>query len=295
MVGRALSLAAVVLMLCCLVEPIRAQENLDAGKSPSQLFAGTCAACHKSPRGLLKTTAPGSLPGFLRQHYTTSPEMAGVLANYLISNGASDTRYTGGQAKDGKGAKPDARSEAKPEPKTETEARPSGLVEQLGRWGRKLRSGSEASEPSDARQHGHEAERASQNGAGPKAARASKRAARSTEGKPDTEVNPAQAEGERGSDGRKASGKHSRRKKSKPADEATKPDAASEEPSDAARLDRPKSDAGAIEPAKPVVEDRPETPKIEAPKDAEPSVTRTDPVPPVTPAPGDPSVTSSPR
>ena len=290
MVGRALSLAAVVLTLCCLGKPIRAQENLDAGKSPSQLFAGTCAACHKSPRGLLKTTAPGSLPGFLRQHYTTSPEMAGVLANYLISNGANDTRYTGGQAKDGKETKPDARSEAKPD----TDAKPSGLVEQLGRWGRKLRSGSDASEPSDARQPSHEAEGASQKGAGSKA-RGSKRAARSTEAKPDTEVSPAQAEDERGSEGHKASGKHSRKKKSKPADEATKPDASSEEPAEAAKLGRLKSDDGSIEQAKPVVQDRPAPPKSEASHDTEPSATRADPVPPVTPASSDPSVTSSPR
>ena len=95
MLGRALAIATVTLLMGV---PARAQ-NLDAGKSPSQIFSGTCTACHKSPRGLLKTIAPGSLPGFLRQHYTTSPEMAGVLSSYLISNGAADTRYTGGQGK----------------------------------------------------------------------------------------------------------------------------------------------------------------------------------------------------
>ena len=94
MLSRALALATVTLLIgCCTMGPTQAQENLDAGKSPSAIFANTCTACHKSPRGLLKTVAPGALPGFLREHYTTGPDMAGVLSSYLISNGAVDTRY----------------------------------------------------------------------------------------------------------------------------------------------------------------------------------------------------------
>ena len=101
MSSRALSLATVLLLIGFgMTDTVLAQAtNLEAGKTPSQLFAQTCNACHKSPRGLLKSVAPGSLPGFLRQHYTTSSDMAGVLASYLVSNGAADTRY---QAKDGK-------------------------------------------------------------------------------------------------------------------------------------------------------------------------------------------------
>jgi hypothetical protein len=60
----------------------------------------------------LKTVAPGSLQGFLRQHYTTSPQMAGVLASYLMSNGATDSRYgekqRGGKDGNKPAAKPDA-------------------------------------------------------------------------------------------------------------------------------------------------------------------------------------------
>src|ERR1700716_4396685 len=98
MLSRALSLATVTLLIGGFAAiPVRAQ-NLEAGKSPSQIFAGTCNACHKSPRGLLKTVSAGSLPGFLRQHYTTSGDMASLLSTFLISNGASDTRY---QAKQG--------------------------------------------------------------------------------------------------------------------------------------------------------------------------------------------------
>ena len=54
-------------------------------------------ASSKSPRGLLKTVPASSLPGFLRQHYTTSSDMASVLASFLVSNGATDTRYVGAQ------------------------------------------------------------------------------------------------------------------------------------------------------------------------------------------------------
>src|SRR3954462_613909 len=99
MLSRALSLATVTLLIVCFAAgAARAQvTNLEAGKSPSQIFAGTCAACHKSPRGLLKTVAASSLPGFLRQHYTTSSGMASVLSSFLVSNGATDTRYQGKQ------------------------------------------------------------------------------------------------------------------------------------------------------------------------------------------------------
>ena len=74
MLSRALIIATVTLLIGCLtaVGAPRAVENLEAGKSPSQIFSGTCSACHKSPRGLLKNVPASSLPGFLRQHYTTA-------------------------------------------------------------------------------------------------------------------------------------------------------------------------------------------------------------------------------
>src|SRR6478735_3185515 len=120
MLSRALSLATVTLLIGCFaVIPVQAQ-NLEAGKSPAQIFAGTCNACHKSPRGLLRSVPASSLSGYLRQHYTTSSDMASVLASFLVSNGATDTRYQGKDqpktdlAKGGKeGAKPEgARQEA---------------------------------------------------------------------------------------------------------------------------------------------------------------------------------------
>src|SRR5262249_57058074 len=113
-----ISCAGVALVVGCRTAvAVRAVENLEAGKSPAQIFAGTCNACHKSPRGLLRSVPPSSLPGFLRQHYTTSSDMASVLASYLVANGATDTRSQGKEAKQGKdGAKEgvkDGRQEAR--------------------------------------------------------------------------------------------------------------------------------------------------------------------------------------
>src|SRR5882757_2888899 len=88
MLGRALNLAAASLVGCLVATAGQAQ-NLDAGKSPAQIFNSNCAACHKSARGLLKTVSPSSLPGFLRQHYTTGSDMAQMLSGYLMSNGAT--------------------------------------------------------------------------------------------------------------------------------------------------------------------------------------------------------------
>jgi hypothetical protein len=127
MLSRTLSLATVTLLIAgFLVAPALAQnQNLEAGKSPSQIFAGTCTACHKSPRGLLRTVAPGSLQGFLRQHYTTSPQMASLLAGFLVSNGAADTRRVADQPRSGRG---------------EPETKPGDAPDQPNRFGRRLRT-----------------------------------------------------------------------------------------------------------------------------------------------------------
>jgi mono/diheme cytochrome c family protein len=80
MLSRALSLATVMLVIVGFATDRARAQNLEAGKSAAQIFSGNCTACHKGARGLLRTVAPGSLPGFLRQHYTTGPDMAGCLA-----------------------------------------------------------------------------------------------------------------------------------------------------------------------------------------------------------------------
>jgi hypothetical protein len=159
MLSRALSLAAVTILIGCLTAGVVRGQNLDAGKSPSQIFSSTCSACHKSPRGLLKNTSPSSLPGFLRQHYTTGTDMASVLSSYLISNGAADPRY---QSKDQ--PKKDARQkDAKPD------ARPD-QPERLGRRQPPAAPAQEATRPN--------AEGATPQGEGARPDRASKRFSR---------------------------------------------------------------------------------------------------------------------
>jgi hypothetical protein len=61
-------------------------QNLDAGKSPAQIFSDTCSACHRSAREVKQTS-----PGFLREHYTTGAREAASMAAYLASVG-SDSR-----------------------------------------------------------------------------------------------------------------------------------------------------------------------------------------------------------
>lgn len=77
MVGATLALA---------LSPARA-ENLDAGKSPQAMFAGTCSACHASPRGLGKGMSASGIASFLREHYTASPQSAAAIAAYVASAG----------------------------------------------------------------------------------------------------------------------------------------------------------------------------------------------------------------
>jgi hypothetical protein len=290
MLSRALSLATVMLLIGCFAAaPAWAQAtNLEAGKSPSQIFAGTCTACHKSPRGLLKTVPAGSLQSFLRQHYTTSPEMASLLTSFLISNGATDTRYA--QPKDGKDGK--------------GEAKPPGAAEQLDRFGRRLRPApQEAAKPeAEPREAAKPADIE-----GPPRGRYGKRLARPGEAPAaEGQAAPVQAAGERGPDGRKrlsrrgrpgveelpkteSSKTESSKTESAKTDSAKTDSAKTEEPSkgEAAKDDQPKGEAAKEEAAKPSGEAKSESAKIETPKETGGStpVLRPDPVPLVTPAP----------
>jgi len=113
--SRSLGLAAGV-WAACLAAGAAAQENLDLGKSPAQLYASDCAICHKSPRGLIK--GEYGLEGFLRLHYTASRETAAAIANYLrsVDTGPAAPRATKRTAKGDEKSKPDEKKkpEAKP-------------------------------------------------------------------------------------------------------------------------------------------------------------------------------------
>jgi hypothetical protein len=263
MLSRALSLATVMLFIDCFTAGLaQAQnQNLEAGKSPSQIFAGTCTACHKSPRGLLKTVPPASLGTFLRQHYTTSPEMANVLSSYLVSNGATDTRYVGAQPKGGKDGGKDAPKDGANEAKLD--ARPSGPPEQLDRFGRRQRpstanqdtststpAAKPESEPVQAAKPDAEPQPQSEPPRSGRNARRhdAKRLARPAEGPSEEAARPAprgeapaQAAGERGRDGRKLSAKQKLSKRGRAGGEDAPKD--SKDPFKEFFREPPKSDA----------------------------------------------------
>jgi hypothetical protein len=286
MLSRALSSATVTLLIGCFAAIPAQAQNLEAGKSPSQIFAGTCAACHKSPRGLLKSVSSGSLPGFLRQHYTTSGDMASLLAGFLVSNGAADTRHVETpprQARD-----KDAKSEG----------RPAGPPDQLDRFGRRLRPGAPRSEPAEPQQ----AARPDADGLAPQAdaarqGRNAKRLARP--GEPSDPAKPAVVEGQapaqatgEAPDGRKSAAKQQLGKKGRPGSEPPpKTDAAKGEPSGGGPVgsETAKGEASKPEGAPPSGEATSEAAKIDAPSHegggSGTPVLRADPVPPVTPAP----------
>ena len=80
--GRGI-LPAIAALVLCIAGPAGAQENLDAGKTPAQLFASDCAICHKTTQGLSKPGGLFGLQGFLREHYTASKETAAAIAGYV--------------------------------------------------------------------------------------------------------------------------------------------------------------------------------------------------------------------
>jgi mono/diheme cytochrome c family protein len=84
-------------------------QNLDQGKTAPRLFADSCAACHRSPRGLAKGRYRLTLTMFLKEHYSTSSDTASELAAYLAS---VDTPPPSGRPRTGAG-KP---RPAKPQP-----------------------------------------------------------------------------------------------------------------------------------------------------------------------------------
>ena len=84
MVGfrRGIVLAMGALALCA-AGAAGAQESLDQGKSPAQLFASDCALCHKTTQGLSRAKGVFGLKDFLREHYTASKESAAAIAAYV--------------------------------------------------------------------------------------------------------------------------------------------------------------------------------------------------------------------
>jgi hypothetical protein len=310
MLSRALGVATAILVMSVAAVPAQAQ-NLEAGKSPSQIFSGSCAVCHKSPRGLLKTVAPGSLPGFLRQHYTTGTDMASQLAAYVISNGANDPRG-GGLTRQGQDlvaprrpaeARPDGRPAAAP-PAAAVAPAPAESPSFFGFGRRPAEPAQEAARPDEAAPM-----TARQKRAADRAARRLERqnpdAVRPAEVQPPAARRPAvlgeppvEIEGAPVRPSKKKASKKGRRGQ----DEAPKAEPVKDEPKvepkpEPAKPETPKEDAKPV--ARPVEESKPEAVKPEgrpepAPSEMRPepksesapaTPLRADPVPAVTPAP----------
>ena len=75
----------VVAVLTALSDPAAVAQNLDQNKPAPKLFADTCAACHRSARGLAKGRFRLTLYLFLRDHYASNSSSAWALTNYLDS------------------------------------------------------------------------------------------------------------------------------------------------------------------------------------------------------------------
>jgi hypothetical protein len=77
---------------------VHAQAVLGDPRDAPKIFAANCSACHKSPQGLAKS---GQVAGFLRQHYTTGPEMSASMAAYLVAAGNAPASKKGAAVAEG--------------------------------------------------------------------------------------------------------------------------------------------------------------------------------------------------
>ena len=122
---------AVVVMAISAAWPAAAQESLDQGKTPAQLFASNCGICHKSTAGLSKGGGGpfGGLRDFLREHYTASKESAAIIAAYVeaTDKGPPPTKHKPAAKRTAKGDAKSKKDEIKKDEKKEekkTEKKP---------------------------------------------------------------------------------------------------------------------------------------------------------------------------
>jgi hypothetical protein len=124
MSGARLIASGVISVLVAFLNGPADAQNLDAGKTPAQIFADTCSACHRRPQELKRASA-----GFLRGHYTTGQQEAATMANYLASIPA-DPRASHQKRQPGAGPAPaetvpSRRQEQKGQPKEQAKSAPT--------------------------------------------------------------------------------------------------------------------------------------------------------------------------
>lgn len=100
------------LVAVLLAAPCQAQGNIDRGKTPAQAFVDTCAACHRSPRALKRTSAV-----FLRLHYAASWAEASAMAAYLAGFPSEPAQHAKRPLPSGAETRAEAaKQQAKPQP-----------------------------------------------------------------------------------------------------------------------------------------------------------------------------------
>jgi mono/diheme cytochrome c family protein len=75
----------VIAVMAALSGPAAIAQNLDQNKPAPKLFADSCAACHRSARGLAKGRFRLTLYLFLQDHYASNSSSAWALTSYLES------------------------------------------------------------------------------------------------------------------------------------------------------------------------------------------------------------------
>jgi hypothetical protein len=92
---RTVTLGLAVAALAAMAGGAQAQEDLNRGKTPAQLYASDCVECHRNPRALGQRDDANALAAFLRVHYTASRESAAAIAAYLVGLGKEPQRGAG--------------------------------------------------------------------------------------------------------------------------------------------------------------------------------------------------------
>jgi hypothetical protein len=144
-------LAPVIGLLAGLAPAVaHAQTNIDQGKTPAQIFAETCSACHKAARGLANGKGSFALTEFLHEHYTTSRDQAAALAAYVLgagsgpkpsierpANAAGEPKTNGRQTRKPEEGTPPATAKLQPGPSEEGKPHDGSIaVEEPSRAGR---------------------------------------------------------------------------------------------------------------------------------------------------------------
>jgi mono/diheme cytochrome c family protein len=88
-----------VAVMAALSGPAAVAQNLDQNKPAPKLFAESCAACHRSARGLAKGRFRLTLYMFLQDHYASNSSSAWALTSYLESVDGAKRNPSRGAAK----------------------------------------------------------------------------------------------------------------------------------------------------------------------------------------------------